>query len=179
MDKEIVVIIGGPGTGKTTIIDSLLSKGYCCYPEISREVTMEAKKQGIEQLFLEKPLLFSELLLEGRKKQFHNATNEPHEVVFLDRGIPDVLAYMHYIGDSYPSFFDQACRDHKYDRIFILPPWEEIYVSDDERYENYEQAKLIYGHLVETYEKYDYHLVEVPIGTIDERVGFILSQLSK
>ncbi|MEC4005528.1 ATP-binding protein [Flavobacterium sp. SUN052] len=178
MKKEIVVIIGGPGTGKTTIINSLLSKGYCCYPEISREVTMEAKKQGIEQLFLEKPLLFSELLLEGRKKQFNNAKNEPHEIIFLDRGIPDVLAYMHYIGDSYPAFFDQACRDHKYDKIFILPPWEEIYISDDERYENYEQAKLIYNHLVETYEKYGYNLVEVPTGSIEDRVDFILEILN-
>ncbi|GAW89943.1 hypothetical protein FPS14_contig00035-0008 [Flavobacterium psychrophilum] len=104
MQKEIVVIIGGPGTGKTTIIDGLLSKGYCCYPEISREVILEAKKEGIEQLFLEKPLLFSELLLEGRKKQFENALAETHDIVFLDRGIPDILAYMHYIGDSYPSF---------------------------------------------------------------------------
>ena len=134
MGKEIIVIIGGPGTGKTTIIDALIAKGYCCYPEISREVTLEAKKQGIEQLFLENPLLFSELLLEGRKKQFKNAQNEPHEIVFLDRGIPDVLAYMHYIGDSYPSFFDAACKEHIYSKIFILPPWEEIYVSDDERY---------------------------------------------
>ena len=178
MEKEIVVIIGGPGTGKTTIIDNLLSKGHCCYPEVSREIISEAQKQGIEQLFLEKPLLFSELLLEGRKKQFQNAKNEPHKIVFLDRGIPDVLAYMHYIGDSYPSFFDQACRDHNYDRIFILPPWEEIYISDDERYENYEQAKLIYNHLVETYQKYGYNLVEVPKGTVEERSNFILSQLS-
>jgi len=178
LEKEIVVIIGGPGTGKTTIIDNLLSKGHCCYPEVSREIISEAQKQGIEQLFLEKPLLFSELLLEGRKKQFQNAKNEPHKIVFLDRGIPDVLAYMHYIGDSYPSFFDQACRDHNYDRIFILPPWEEIYISDDERYENYEQAKLIYNHLVETYQKYGYNLVEVPKGTVEERSNFILSQLS-
>ena len=178
MQKEIIVIIGGPGTGKTTIIDGLIAKGYCCYPEISREVTLEAKKQGIEQLFLENPLLFSELLLEGRKKQFNNAINEPHEVVFLDRGIPDVLAYMHYIGDSYPSFFDVACKEHTYTRIFILPPWEEIYISDDERYENYEQAKLIYNHLTETYEKYGYHLIEVPKDTVDNRIGFILEVLS-
>jgi len=88
-----------------------------------------------------------------------------------------VLAYMHYIGDSYPSFFDQACRDHVYSKIFILPPWEEIYVSDDERYENYEQAKLIYGHLKETYEKYGYNLIEVPKGTVEERILFILNQL--
>lgn len=177
MNKEIVVIIGGPGTGKTTIIEGLLAKGYCCYPEISREVTLEAKKQGIEQLFLENPLLFSELLLEGRKKQFHNAHKEPHDIVFLDRGIPDVLAYMHYIGDSYPAFFDQACRDHIYTKIFLLPPWEEIYISDNERYENFEQAKLIYNHLTETYQKYGYHLIEVPKGTVEERISFILNQL--
>jgi predicted ATPase len=177
VQKKIIVIIGGPGTGKTTIIDGLLELGYCCYPEISREVTMEAKKQGIEQLFLENPLLFSELLLEGRKKQFLNAQNEPHEIVFLDRGIPDVLAYMHYIGDSYPSFFDAVCRENTYTKIFILPPWEEIYVSDDARYENYEQAKLIYNHLTETYQNYGYQLIEVPKDTLDNRILFILGQI--
>ena len=179
MQKEIIVIIGGPGTGKTTIIDGLVAKGHCCYPEISREVTLEAKKQGIEQLFLEKPLLFSELLLEGRKKQFQNATKEPHEIVFIDRGIPDVLAYMHYIGDSYPATFDAACREHTYSKIFILPPWEEIYISDAERYENFEQAKLIYNHLTETYQNYGYKLIEVPKDTMNNRIFFILDEISR
>ncbi len=179
MQKEIVVIIGGPGTGKTTIIDGLLSKGYCCYPEISREITLEARKQGIEQLFLENPLLFSELLLEGRKKQYKKACEENCDVVFIDRGIPDVLAYMHYIGDAYPAFFDEACREHQYTKIFILPPWEEIYESDDARYENYEQATLIYKHLKETYENYGYSLIEVPKDTLDNRILFILGHLSK
>jgi predicted ATPase len=176
--KEIVVIIGGPGSGKTTIIDGLLAKGYTCYPEISREVTLEARKQGIEQLFLEKPLLFSELLLEGRKKQFNSALQEDSGVVFLDRGIPDVLAYMHYIGDAYPSFFDHACREHKYTKIFFLPPWQEIYTADDARYENYEQAKLISDHLIETYKNYGYDLIEVPKDTLDNRILFILGHLS-
>jgi predicted ATPase len=179
VQKEIIVIIGGPGTGKTSIIEKLIANGHCCYPEISRQVTLEAQKQGIEQLFLKNPLLFSELLLEGRKKQFESACNESHEVVFLDRGIPDVLAYMHYIGDSYPSFFDAACREHIYTRIFILPPWEEIYVSDRERYENFEQAKLIYNHLTETYQNYGYELIEVPKDSVDNRILFILDKISK
>ena len=84
---------------------------------------------------------------------------------------------MHYIGDSYPSFFDHACREHIYTKIFILPPWEEIYVSDDERYENFEQAKLIYNHLTDTYQNYGYNLIEVPKGTVEERIDFILNQL--
>jgi predicted ATPase len=177
VSKEIIVIIGGPGTGKSTVIDGLIEKGFCCYPEISRQVTLEAKKQGIEQLFLSNPLLFSELLLEGRKKQYEDAIAATQEIVFIDRGIPDVLAYMHYIGDSYPVHFDQACRENQYTKIFILPPWEEIYQSDEARYENFEQATLIHNHLIETYQKYGYNLIEVPKDSLDNRILFILGQL--
>jgi predicted ATPase len=175
--NEIVVLIGGPGSGKTTLIERLTAKGHTCYPEISREVIMEARAKGIEQLFLEQPLLFSELLLEGRKKQFRAAQADTGPLVFIDRGIPDVLAYMHYIGDAYPAFFEEACREHTYTKIFFLPPWEEIYTADEARYENYEQAKLISGHLQETYKKYGYNLIEVPKDTPDNRILFILGQL--
>lgn len=178
MKKELIVITGGPGTGKTTIIDALIEQGYACFPEISRQITLEAKKQGIEQLFLERPLMFSELLLEGRKKQHLQASQDVAEIVFMDRGIPDILAYMHYIGDSYPAFFDQASREHSYSKVFVLPPWEDIYESDEARYENFEQAKLIFNHLIETYGKYGYQLIEVPCGTVEERIEFIFGHLS-
>ncbi len=179
MAKEIVVIIGGPGTGKSTLIDALITKGFCCYPEISRAVTLEAQKQGIAQLFLENPLLFSELLLEGRKKQYQDALTENHDIVFIDRGIPDVLAYMNYIGDDYPAEFEEVCTNYKYTKIFILPPWQEIFVSDQERYENFEQAKNINLHLVETYKKYGYELIEVAKDTVANRILFILDEISK
>jgi predicted ATPase len=85
---------------------------------------------------------------------------------------------MHYIGDSYPAFFDQASKEHSYSKVFVLPPWEAIYESDEARYENFEQAKLIFDHLIETYKNYGYHLIEVPTGTVEERMAFILNQLS-
>ena len=178
MNIETVVIIGGPSSGKTTLIEKLKEKGYTCYPEVSREVIKEAQERGIEQLFLEQPLLFSELLLEGRIKQFQQAKKEETDIVFLDRGIPDVLAYMDYIGDSYPNSFDEACKLHTYSKIFILPIWKEIYVSDKERYESYEQAILIQEHLTETYQKYGYELIEIPKDTVENRVQFLLQQLN-
>jgi predicted ATPase len=177
VQKEIIVIIGGPGTGKSSIIEGLVAKGYCCYPEISREVTLEAQKRGIEQLFLKEPLLFSQMLLDGRIKQFNNAQNEPHNWVFIDRGIPDVVAYLDYIGDDYPSHFTDACKENVYTKIFILPPWEAIYESDSERYENFDQAKTIYKHLTKTYIDYGYDLIEVPKDSVDNRILFILDKI--
>jgi predicted ATPase len=177
VQKQVIVIIGGPGSGKTTIINALSKMGYCCYPEISRQVTIEAKQKGIDQLFLTNPLLFSEMLLEGRINQYKSALLEDDAIVFLDRGIPDVLAYMNFLGDDFPDDFDTAGHEHKYSRILVLPPWKEIYTSDSERYENFEQAQEIFMHLKETYQSYGYELTEVPIGTVEERVQFILNTI--
>jgi predicted ATPase len=63
----------------------------------------------------------------------------------------DILAYMHYIGDSYPASFDVICREHVYSKIFSFFPWEEIYVSDEALWK-LRASKLIQNHLIETYE---------------------------
>lgn len=177
MNPKKIAITGGPGSGKTSIINLLKEHGFLCYDEISRQITLQAREDGIEQLFLTEPLLFSKKLLEGRAQQFKDAKSEKTEVVFLDRGIPDVLAYMDYIGDDYPEYFTKSCELHKYDAVFLLPPWKEIFISDSERYENFEQAEKIHLHLAKTYSKYGYNLIEVPFGTIKERANFILQTL--
>lgn len=168
------VITGGPGTGKTSLINALKSRGYECLPEISRQVTLEARKQGIEQLFLEDPLRFSQKLLEGRTSQYREAGTLNTEMVFLDRGLPDVLAYMDYIGDTYPESFAETCKKYRYDKVFLLPPWLDIYATDNERYESFEQAQEIHEALKKTYLKFNYTLVEVPVGKLDHRTEFIL-----
>lgn len=178
MNPKKIAITGGPGTGKSSLIDSLKSKGYLCYDEISRQVTLHARQDGIEQLFVTEPLLFSKLLLEGRTQQFLKASKVQESTVFLDRGIPDVLAYMDFIGDAYPQHFIDACTKHKYDAVFVLAPWQEIFVSDSERYENFEQAVKIHEHLLETYQRFGYNLIDVPFGSIENRAQFIIEVLS-
>lgn len=174
MNIKRIVITGGPGTGKSSIINELIKRGYTCLEEISRQVTLDAKKEGIDQLFLTNPLLFSELLLKGRQQQYNNATKLNDDIVFLDRGVPDILAYMDFIGDNYPQHFIDACRDSKYDMVFILKPWRAIYTSDNERYESFEQALQIHDSLVNTYKNYNYTLIDVPFDTVENRTDFIL-----
>lgn len=170
-----IVITGGPGTGKTSIINELLNRGFVCLEEISRQVTLEARENGIEQLFLTEPLLFSELLLKGRKTQFIEAEKIKTNLIFLDRGIPDIVAYMDNIGDHYPKHFIDACKTNVYDYVFILAPWQEIFISDNERYENFDQAIDIHHQLVNTYTKYNYNLIDVPFNSIEARTDYILN----
>ena len=173
-----IVITGGPGTGKTTLINELENRNFKCTPEISRQVTLMARKKGIDHLFLEDPLLFSKLLLEGREQQYIDASNNTAPIIFFDRGIPDVHAYMNHFDTEYPDIYIKKSKKYRYDRIFLLPPWEEIYTTDNERYESYELSVNIYEHLKIAYAELDYKIIEVPFGKVKARVDFILKQLN-
>ena len=176
--QQKIVLIGGPGTGKTTIINELIKRKFYCMPEVSRDVILKAKKQGIEQLFLTEPLLFSKMLLEGRATQYSNATNTKEKIVFFDRGIPDVHAYMNYINTSYPAYFIEKSNACKYTQIFHFSPWEEIHTTDNERYESFEESVKIDTFLVEAYSELGYTLINVPFGSVEERTHFIINSLS-
>ncbi len=176
MQKKIV-ITGGPGTGKSTVIEALEQQNYFCMPEISRQIILEAKNKGIDQLFLSKPLLFSQMVLKGREKQYHQASNSQKTMVFFDRGLPDVHGYMNYLGVDYPDLYVDSCKKYPYTHIFMMPPWKEIYKEDNERYESYEQSLAIFNHLKKTYQDLGYTVVEVPKGTIEKRAQFILESV--
>lgn len=177
MGSEKIILIGGPSTGKSSIIEVLTRRRYQCMPEISREVTRKAKENGANQLFLSDPLKFSELLLEGRINQFKaaNALNSRH--IFIDRGIPDVTAYMDHFEQDYPKFFSDANQKYTYDKVFILPIWDEIYTTDGERFEEIDLAKGIQKALRKTYQDLGYRLIEVPKTDVNRRVDFILAHL--
>lgn len=176
MQKK-VVLIGGPGTGKSTVLNQLQAKGYYCMPEISREITLEAQKQGIEQLFLEEPLLFSKKLLEEREKQFLTAENSTKELIFFDRGIPSIVAYLNYAKTSFPPIFMEKSKQYQYTKVFQFLPWKEIFKSDNERYENYTESVKISAFIQETYQKFNYEITNVPFGDVTDRCNFILNNI--
>ncbi|CAM1333511.1 AAA family ATPase [Tenacibaculum aestuariivivum] len=175
--QQKIVLIGGPGTGKTSILKELKTLGYTCMPEISREVIVKAQKQGIDQLFLEQPLLFSEMLLKGREQQYLKAHNCNTDVVFFDRGIPDIHAYMNYLGNEYPPIYKEKSHQYLYTKVFMCSPWKNIYCSDNERYETFEQAVKIDAFLQKTYLEIGYNIINIPFASVKKRCTFILESL--
>lgn len=158
----------------------LEDSGHLCYHEIIRDFTSEAingrdpsKFETNPLAFVDDPYSFNEKLLFGRLRQFNEATSVSEQVVFFDRGMPDVLAYMDYFKQDYGDDFIKACRQNRYDEVVILPPWEHIYISDNERFESFEEATAIHRALQRTYELFNYSPVTVPTGTVEERSYFI------
>ena len=84
---------------------------------------------------------------------------------------------MDFFKQPYDSFFTDACHNHKYTHVFILPPWKDIYTSDNERFETFDEALKIHDCLVDVYSHFDYQISSVPFGSISERTNFIIENI--
>ena len=142
--------------------------------EVSREITLKAQQRGIDQVFLEVPIWFSSQLLTKRKEQFYYAGTLDSDMVFFDRGLPDIVAYLDYIDFDIPERFKVVCQNHRYDKVFILEPWKAIYTHDNVRYESFKQAIEIHKYIIKWYHVFNYELLTVPQESIEKRVVYIL-----
>lgn len=186
LNPKKIVITGGPSTGKTSLIQRLVKEGYHCFPEVIRSMTLDAKNEAGLSNFstnpiavVSDPLGFNKKIMDARMQHFKESDAMAGPIVFFDRGIPDILAYMDYFDQEYGPEFIDALESHRYDSIFLLPMWQEIYTSDSERFESYEEAMEIHRLLHRTYTRFGYRVVEVPKDTIDRRVAFIKDQLDR
>jgi len=172
-----VVITGGPGTGKSSIIESLKKMNFNVFNESSREVTKKYKNNDSEQYFLSNPIDFSNILMDKRKKQFEEGSKSKNDYFFYDRGIPDILAYLNFKKIEYKSSMMKEILKFNYDTIFIAEPWKAIYTNDSERYETYDELLEIDFHIKKIYKQLGYNIIILPKKSVKDRVTFILENL--
>ncbi len=172
---ERVIITGGPGTGKSTIIDLMEQGGYTCHREVSRAVIKEELAKGSAQLPWDDISGFSDLVFDGQTSQYRAAVSG--KINFYDRGLIDVIAYLKK--DNLPSDALEDLAQHYpyHSKIFLTPPWEEIYAMDDERREDFTTMNAIHQELIKAYTSFGYEVIEVPKSSPQERVKFILEHL--
>ena len=174
MTKRIL-ISGAPGTGKTSIINELSNNGYPCHREISREIisnqiAIQGKITPWQDLEA-----FSQIVLKKRMTQFDEATEE---IEFYDRGIIDVIAYMRKEDLIINPEWIRLAKEYRYfNKVFMAPPWKEIYQNDDERMEDFNTSIEVHKFMVNTYESFGYEIVLIPKANISKRINFIQREI--
>ena len=165
-----IVITGGPGAGKTTLLSALGKQGYATFAEGSRTIIEQQNQLEGGILPWNNLPEFARLCLELMSEQKQQA--ESHEVAFVDRAIPDIIAYLTVGGcEVDQDFFTESTGYHS--QVLTCRPEASIYVQDEVRPHSFEEALFIHQTLVSTYVKLGYQVVEVPWGTIEERVRFV------
>ncbi|UUC45093.1 AAA family ATPase [Flavobacterium cerinum] len=181
MPDHFYVITGGPGVGKTTLLEALKQQGYLCIPEIAREIIHEQIQQNGTALPWKDYALYTRLMLERSVNsycdtiQIYNGT----EPVFFDRGIPDTLCYASLTDQPITETMERFINQYRYNtKVFMLPPWKAIYHTDTERKQNWEEAIATYEQMIKTYQQYGYQIIEIPKDSVQNRLAFILHHIS-
>jgi predicted ATPase len=73
-----------------------------------------------------------------------------------------------------PEYFVQAAVERRYNRrVFLAPPWPEIFTQDAERKQTLAEAEATYQVMREIYTGLGYDLMELPFVSIAERAAFV------
>ena len=176
--KEIItnwrVITGGPCTGKTTVIELLAKRGYKTTIEHARHYIDTQKIHGrtVEEIRENKKefqlgVLNMQIEEEGKL--------DVNEQVFLDRALPDAMAYYQFLGLEYDERLVEQCNKYCYKKVFILDRLP--LVNDYARREDEAEQIRIHKLIISVYKTYPCPIVHVPVLPPEERVDFILKKL--
>ena len=171
------IITGAPSTGKSSVVNGLISKGYVCHDEIARQVIKENQDKNNNLLPWIDMLAFSDEVF--RRMQELLASIDDNKTCFLDRSMVDLIGYMEFADQVAPERYAKEALKANYAKtVFFMPFWKEIFANDEQRLESITEAINIDKALRKAYTNLGFNLVDVPQGTIDERVDFVLKTVA-
>ncbi|WP_338868287.1 AAA family ATPase [Myxococcus stipitatus] len=177
MTAQLHVITGGPGSGKSSLIQALTAEGLRSMPEAGRAIIQQQVETGGDALPWADRLAFAEQMFRWELRT-HREAREQRGPVILDRGLPDVIGYLRVCGLPVPPYLWKAAKLFRYHRrVFIAPHWPEIYAQDTERKQDLTEAEATCRAMQEVYTSLGYELLPLPLVSIPERVRFVRSHL--
>jgi predicted ATPase len=173
--NRFVVISGCSGGGKSTLLMELGRRGYAIVEEPGRRIVKQELRSGGSVLPWLDGIAFARRAIETALAD-RIAASQYGGWVFFDRGLIDAAAALqHLTGEPALATF---AAEHRYNhRVFIAPPWPELYATDTERRHSFDAAVAEYDRLVEAYPSLGYQLVMLPEVAIADRAAFVVNAL--
>ena len=166
-----IAITGAPATGKTTLSASLEALGYPVFHEQAREIIQQSLDNGTDILPWKDLNAFTEVVWHLRNQQYSSAVLG--KINFYDRTNLDAYAYLIKGETQLTEQWSEELEQMHFDAVFFLPVWPEIHSLDKQRMETLEDCIEVEGYLKRAYREKGYHLIEVPMVSVEERVAFI------
>ena len=168
------VITGGPCTGKTTMANKLTERGYKTTIEHARHYidTHRVLGESVEEIKRHK-YIFQRGILEMQVAEETDLS--PHETIFLDRAIPDAMAYYKFLDLKVDDALTGAMQLFHYKTAFILDRLP--LVNDYARREDEEEQIRIHQLIIEAYQNLPTKIIYAPVLPIEERTDFVLNHI--
>ena len=172
-----IVITGGPGAGKTTLLLALQARGYTIVGDSPRAIIQERLGRGLSPRPNTDEFVDETLRMDIDNYVRHAAT--PGHV-FFDRSVLDALYGFDRLTPLSEDELNTWLATYQYfPKVFLLPPWKEIYTHDTERDHTFEHAEWVNSITLAWYRRLDrYQLIEVPKVSVAERCAFVLQALA-
>ena len=174
MDR-LVIISGCSSGGKSTLLAELAGRGHAIVEEPGRRIVRQEFESGGSALPWLDKVAFARRAVAMASADYEGALALPGRV-FFDRGLIDAAAALQHLTGE-PSLAALAAAHRYHGRVFLAPPWPEIYVTDAERRHGFEAALAEYSRLLEIYPSLGYEVVVLPKIGVAERADYVLETL--
>ncbi|WP_019960573.1 AAA family ATPase [Woodsholea maritima] len=174
-ERYHVILSGCSGGGKSTLLAELQRRGYETVEEPGRRIVAEEILRGGRALPWVDLEAFARRAIEMAASD-HERVKNARGLVFYDRGLVDAaVALEHATGIPVSRTLNKQPRFHQ--QVFLVPPWPEIYRTDGERHQDFEEGVREYQRLLNAFRKLQYTTTILPKVDVKERAQLVLTSL--
>jgi predicted ATPase len=175
--ESFVTISGCSSGGKSTLLVELRRRGFATIDEPGRRIVVEELERGGGALPWMDAVAFLRRAIDVSLAD-RAAADASARWVFFDRGLIDAAAGLeHLTGEPVIESLGRVYRYNK--RVFLAPPWPEIYTLDQERRHDFSEAVVEYNRLIAVYPSLGYEILVLPKVSVAERADWILASLTR
>ena len=173
------ILSGCSGGGKSTLLSELEKRAYPVVPEAGRRVVAEALSTGSGCLPWMSPLSFVRACVRLHLEDL-DRIGKTKGPVFLDRSLVDVISYLDFKQLPVPDDLKTVLEAPRYaPKVFLAPPWPEIFATDCERQAPFEEAENEYRHLRRAFSGLGFELIDLPKCPVKDRADFVEEYLAR